>query len=76
MVGIEASARNVVVPFCQMKASAGIAWEGGAAVARTGEKRGGKGGGSLDAGHPWRGLVWSRRSAAWDYSGSHIGRMI
>ena len=28
-VGMEASARTVVVPFCQMKAGAGIAWEEG-----------------------------------------------
>lgn len=33
-VGIEASSRNVVVPFCQMKAGAGIAWEGGAGGSR------------------------------------------
>lgn len=78
MIGIGASARNVVAPFCQMKAGAGVAWEGGADGAGTREQRDGKGGGSLDAGcWPAAGRPgWSRRSAARDYSGSHIGRMI
>lgn len=33
-------------------------------------------GGLLDAGQLGGRLVWARRSADQDYSGSHIGRMI